>query len=260
MPRAKKATARVVCPRWLGEDVDVDHGRLERLLSSLHRTDHSASVLHRICVVCAEHPTIDGAGISQIRDGRHEVLAASDEHSEQVELLQVTCGEGPCLEVMTSSRPCFEPDLASSRARGRWPGFASAASAHGVVSAFAFPLLAGGVAVGALDVYSAHGALRSEQREDALLLADLAALAVDHVDGAPSVDGVALFAEPIEPWAHPAIVHQASGMVSERLTIDTDEALLRLRAVAFVTGRRVADVADDVVNRRMRIESWVDDG
>jgi hypothetical protein len=112
-----------------------------------------------------------------------------------------------------------------------------------------------------LDVYSARsGQLRPEQHADAILLADLAALAADHVDGDPSVDGVALFAEPTEPWAHPAIVHQASGMVSERLAVDTDEALLRLRAIAFVTGRRVADVADDVVNRRMQIESWADRG
>jgi len=256
----------MIVPVWsvldgLWEDADVDHIRLERLLSSLNRTDHHASVLHRICVVCAQHPTIDGAGISQIRDGRHEVLAASDAQSEQVELLQVACAEGPCLEVMTSSRPYMEPDLASLQARERWPGFAAAAAAQGVAAVFAFPLVAGGVALGALDVYSTHtGQLRSEQREDALLLADLAALAADQVDGAPTVDGVALFAEPIEPWAHPAIVHQASGMVSERLAIDTDEALLRLRAFAFVTGRRVADVADDVVNRRLRIEAWVVDG
>ena len=238
----------------------MDQGRLERLLSSLHHTDSSAPVLQRICLVCADHPTIGGAGISWIRDGRHEVMASSDPQSRQVELLQVRFAEGPCVDVVASSRPCLEPDLASRRARERWPSFASAAAAHGVAAAFAFPLLADGVALGALDVYATQtGQLSAERHEDAMLLADLAALTTLHAAHPSSVDGVALTAEPVEPWAYPGVVHQASGMVAERLTIGTDEAFLRLRALAFATGRHVDDVATDVVDRRLRIEAWDSD-
>jgi len=47
-------------------------------------------------------------------------------------------------------------------------------------------------------------------------------------------------------------VHQAAGMVSVQLRVTIGEALVRLRGHAFRTDRLLADVAGDVVNRRMR--------
>ena len=92
------------------------------------------------------------------------------------------------------------------------------------------------------------------------MLADLAALAVDESGPASQIAGVDVGAETPEPWAHSAIVHNATGMVSEQLDIEVDEALLRLRALAFVTGRTVSDVAHDIVDRQLLIESWTDHG
>jgi len=237
----------------------MDQRRLERLLTSLHNTDSSTSVLQRICVVCVDTTALDGVGVSRIVGGQHEMLAASDADAARVEMLQIELHQGPCLDVVASFRPSLEPDLTSPRAVDRWPGFARAALESGVAAAFAFPLMTGGVAIGALDVYSTRrGDMESDQVEDALLLADLAALAVDRLDTSTIVQGVELAAEPVEEWAHGAIVHNASGMVSEQLGVGVGEALLRLRAIAFATERRVAEVARDVVDRRMRIESWSD--
>jgi len=237
----------------------MDQRRLERLLTSLHNTDSSTSVLHRICVVCVDTTSLDGAGVSRISDGRHEMLVASDRAAEQLEMLQINLAEGPCRDVVSSFRPSREPDLASSHATQKWPHFAPAAIREGAAAAFAFPLITGGVAIGALDVYSSRrGDMGSEQVADALVLADLAALAVDPLLRPTSIAGVDLSSEAFEPWAHAAVVHNASGMVSEQLGIGVDEALLRLRAVAFAIERHVADVARDVVDRRLRIESWAD--
>jgi GAF domain-containing protein len=238
----------------------MDHRRLERLLSSLHATDGSSAVLDRICAVGVEGP-ISGAGVSRIVDGGHVSLAASDDRAQQVERLQVDFAEGPCLDAVHSFRPQFEPDLASPAAVTRWPRFASAARDHGVAAAFAFPLMTGGVAVGALDLYASRpGRLEAEQMRDALLLADLAALAVEPSAASATVAGVELSAEAVEPWMYSAVVHNASGMVSEQLGIGVDDALLRLRAVAFATDHSVAEVATDVVERRLRLESWAIDG
>jgi hypothetical protein len=41
-------------------------------------------------------------------------------------------------------------------------------------------------------------------------------------------------------------------MVREQLGVPIEEAFVRLRARAFASGRPVADVARDVVGRRMR--------
>jgi hypothetical protein len=239
----------------------MDQGRLERLLSALHRTDSSTSVLHRLCVVCADTTALDGAGVSRISAGRHEMIVASDSTAARVEMLQISLAEGPCIEVMASFHPSLEPDLTSLRARDRWPNFARAALDQGIAATFAFPLITGGVAIGALDVYSRQtGDMATDQVEDALILAHLAALAVDRLDVGSTIDGVDLSTEPAEPWAHAAVVHNATGMVSEQLGIDVHEALLRLRSVAFVTGRTVADISRDVVSRNFRIESWPHSG
>jgi AmiR/NasT family two-component response regulator len=49
-------------------------------------------------------------------------------------------------------------------------------------------------------------------------------------------------------------VDQAQGMVMVDLRISLAEALVRLRAHAFVEGRPVADVARDIVGGRLRLE------
>jgi hypothetical protein len=51
-----------------------------------------------------------------------------------------------------------------------------------------------------------------------------------------------------------AVVHQATGMVSVQLNTDLTVAFLRLRAHAYLTGRRMAQVASDVVERRLRFD------
>ena len=50
------------------------------------------------------------------------------------------------------------------------------------------------------------------------------------------------------------VVHEAAGMIAVQLAVPVPEALLRLRARAFSTGRVISDVAADVVARRLRFE------
>ena len=49
-------------------------------------------------------------------------------------------------------------------------------------------------------------------------------------------------------------VYQAQGMVMVDLGVGLAEALVRLRAHAFLEGRPLADVARDVVAGRLRLE------
>lgn len=237
----------------------LDPDRLDRLLSSLQQLDHASSALQRICVVCVDVTEMAGAGVSRITAGRHETLEATNPLAAEIERLQIVLAEGPCREVVASYKPSLEPDLSSPRAALRWPRFTPAALERGVAAAFAFPLITDGAAIGALDVYSDRpGAMRPERVEDSLILAGLAGLALERVNQPSSVAGVDLNAEPAEDWAYSAIVHNASGMVSEQLGIGVDEALIRLRAIAFATDRRVADVARHVVDRKLRLDAWSD--
>jgi transcriptional regulator with GAF, ATPase, and Fis domain len=237
----------------------VDQARLERLLAELDATEGSTSVLHRICVVCQRQTAVDGAGVTRLDHGTHELVIASDDQTAIVELLQLDLGEGPSIDSVRSFRRCHHADLASAEARALWPRFADAATQNGIAAAFAMPLLAGGVAVGSLGMYRRRtGELGVEQSADAEGLAELAALAVEKLDARTHIADLGISVESIAAWAYPAIVHNASGMVAEQLGIDVDHALLRLRALAFVRGCSVTYLARGVVQRDVQIEAWSD--
>jgi GAF domain-containing protein len=235
----------------------VGEQRLDRLLAALHRTDGARSVLERICAVSVDAVGADGAGVSRFTAGGHVMAAASDPGAAQVEGLQVELSEGPCVTACETGHPFLEPDLRSSAALARWPRFAPAALDHGVAAVFAFPMAGPKRPIGALDLYvRRRGDLDADRYEDAVMLADLASLASASAVGDARIPNSDAVSEAAEPWAHPAVVHQASGMVSVQLGIDTDASLLRLRAYAFVNGRRLVDVAAAVVERRLRLDAW----
>ena len=122
----------------------------------------------------------------------------------------------------------------------------------GVRAVFGFPLRAGAVHLGALNLYrDLPGPLTSDQQADALVMADVVARWVLEVQAGAPLDTVA---EELEAGAdfHFA-VHNAAGIVSVQEGTSVAEALIRLRAFAFSSDRPLADVAQDVIARRVRL-------
>jgi hypothetical protein len=117
---------------------------------------------------------------------------------------------------------------------------------------FGFPLRVGTVRLGALNLYRDYpGPLGGDQHADALVVADLAARWVLEAQAGASFGMVA---EELEAGANfHFVVHNAAGMVSVQEGISVTEALIRLRAFAFSNDRLLADVAEDVVARRLRL-------
>lgn len=105
--------------------------------------------------------------------------------------------------------------------------------------------------LGALTLHQTRaGGLSDAQHADALTLADLVMQVV--VARQAGADPGAL-AEGLEPLATGrAEIHQAAGMISVQLSVSVADALVRLRARAFRDGRPLADLAADVVARRIR--------
>ena len=85
-----------------------------------------------------------------------------------------------------------------------------------------------------------------------LVLADLAARWVLEAQAGASPGTVA---EELETGAdfHFA-VHNAAGIVSVQQQISITEALIRLRAYAFSNDRLLANVAEDVIAHRLRLQ------
>ncbi|MGZ5399670.1 MAG: GAF and ANTAR domain-containing protein [Nocardioides sp.] len=209
-------------------------------------------LLQRVCRAAARDLPATGVGVSVLSDrGDLMTAAASSATSVLVEELQFTLGEGPCIAAYESRSPVLVPDL-SALASTTWPGYAPAAHRHGVRAVFAFPLLVGGSRIGALDVYRDQtGDLMEPAFSRALAFAEVAMQGL--VEAGQSLEGVTSLLS--DGPGTRLEVYQAQGMVMVQLGVRPDEALGRLRAYAYAHERRLSDVADDVIGRRLQMES-----
>ena len=170
--------------------------------------------------------------------------------SAMLDDLQYTLGEGPSVDAYALGQPVLEPDLANPAAP-RWLAFTGPAVDAGVRAVFAFPLGVGSVRLGALSLHAGFpGELSEDQHADALVTAEIAAEAVLAMQAGTWADRLAVELE--DGSNLQSLVHQAAGMVSAQLDVTVAEALVRLRAHAFGDQRLLADVATEVVSRRLR--------
>lgn len=226
--------------------------QLEALLAA-SGDGEDTSRMSLICGLCVTELSVSGAGatvLSHVRDGNGSgpdrgLVHASSTVSAALEDLQLTVGEGPCLDTFESGGPVLVPDLAE--AVTRWPGFTPGARDLGAAAVFSFPLQIGVVRLGSIDLYrDRKGSLTQAQLSDALILADLATYAVvQGLDGHSTEDLSWLDDAHIE-------VHQAAGMVQVQLNTTTDVALMRLRGYAYTHDLPVRIVAQQVVARTLR--------
>ena len=226
--------------------------RQRRILAALSIGGAGASSA-RLCDASVDLVGVTGCGVMLMSgDMPRGSLCATDEVSHLIEDLQFELGEGPCVEACELDRVVLEPDLADPVVP-RWFAFTPPAVQAGARALFAFPMRVGTVRLGAMNLYRDRpGPLSDDQHADALVMADVAAQWVLDVQATAAPEAVA---EALERGAdfHLA-VHNAAGMVSVQLDISVTEALVRLRAYAFATGRLLGDIADEVVARRLRIE------
>jgi hypothetical protein len=209
--------------------------------------------LKRLCRAAARALPASGVGLSLMdRDGFTGVVAASDDMATIIEEMQFTLGEGPCHEAYATRRPVLVPNLAKSGSN-RWPTYAAAAADRAVGAVFSFPLQVGAAQLGALDVYQRQaGPLEGESLAQALTFAEAAAGFL--IDGQAGLEG-----DQVDPGLEEELqggyqVHQAQGMIMVMLGVDCTEALVRLRAYAFAEERRLSEVVQDILSRKLRLE------
>jgi hypothetical protein len=202
---------------------------------------------------------VDAAAISLVFDGASSgTLGSSGAPARTYDELQFTLGEGPCLDSVSFRSPVLVADLADPD-EARWPIYGPALLSHQIRGVFAMPVLVAGEHVGALDLFRAlPGRLDENHLAGAIVAAELA--------GVPLLDVMNddLLAAVNDPesnaWAElralsRAEVSQATGMLVAQLGVEPAEALVRLRAHAYATGRSSTDVARDILDRRLRLEA-----
>lgn len=223
--------------------------------------------LQQVCVVTVHVVGVDGAGVTVMGsveaglDGHRDQLAATGGLARRLEDLQLTAGEGPCLDAFREGRPVLIPDLAGES--GRWLGFGPEAVGAGAAAVFSLPLQVGAIRLGTFDLHRrTAGPLTDEQLADALAMATLATealLELAEQDGPPDPGGGREVAAGWLPDVH-ADVHAASGMVSAQTGSDVRSALLRIRAHAFGSGEPIHEVARRIIDRDLTFPLPDDNG
>jgi hypothetical protein len=215
-----------------------------------------------VCAIASESVQPGGAWVAAARNGEPDfVMFVTDPVCERLSELQLTLGEGPCHDVLASAAPVLTADLGDVESGRRWPAFASEALGHGAAAVFAFPLVVGAIRAGVMGLYRrSAGPLADGQLGDLLILADAATLLLlDAADGATATaggngNGRWLDGQSPDLAMHRAEIDQATGMLTVQLGVPVAEAFARLRAYAYTQDRRLADVARDIVARRLRLD------
>ena len=213
----------------------------------------------RLCEACVLLFDIDAAAISLVFDGANSgTLGSSGAPARVYDELQFTLGEGPCLDSVTLRAPVLVADLADPD-DARWPVYGPAMLYHQIRGVFAMPVVVAGEYVGALDLFRAQpGRLEDDRLAGAIVAAEVAGIPLLDVMNADLEAGVN---DPnSNAWTElhalsRVEVSQATGMLVAQLGVEPAEALVRLRAHAYATGRSSTDVARDILDRRLKLEA-----
>jgi hypothetical protein len=224
-----------------------------------------------VCTAAVAALPVGGAGVSAMSRGRaSHPLCSTDSVSQQLEELQLTLGEGPCVDAFVLGSSVLCTDLLAGELQWHWTVFADAALEAGARAVFAFPLQIGAISPGVLDLYSNSSVeLDADEVADAMAFADTATLllldagisetGVPSDTGASGTDVAGTDLPDAAPFddlgGYRAEIDQATGILMVQLGVGVEEAFVRLRARAYARGTRISVVAADVVAHRLRFPS-----
>lgn len=227
---------------------DDDRAILGDSLGASWRHGPAADRVAELCASCVRGSEVDGGGLSvSTSSGTGVALYFTDAIASTIEDLQLTLGEGPCVDAAASGFPVLIADLLdpSGGIGRRWPLFQDEASRIGVAAVFAFPIRIGAIGLGTLDLFRrSPGPLHDPQLAQALSGVDALGTALLDFDAY----------HPGKDLLGPRmVVHQAAGVAMVQLETTIEEAMARLRATAYAEDVSINALAADVVSGRRRL-------
>jgi GAF domain len=226
-----------------------------------------------VCETVTRLAGVDGAAVAVFApSATRELVYATDALAQQIDDLQFTLGEGPCLEAYHSGSLQSCPRLDEGPQVDLWPSFCGGATELGVRAIFAFPVLAPDSALGVLELYRrSSGNLEVGQLESArvcaiaiadTLMQNWSAHLSWTIDAVAAIEAISTDPDGVSDSSDQfsrARVYIASGMVAVQLGVSADEGLDRLRAHTYAQGRPINEVAADIMARRLSLRDFRDD-
>ena len=231
----------------------VDRQLLARTVAELRATvPEDGDLLARLGRVVESTRTVvgvDGAGLTLVHDdGQPRWVAVSDAAMELLEQIQHDFGEGPCLAAFTQDRVVAVEDLQSERVWDRIAAVVGQLQVRGVLSV---PVRLVDQPVGTLDVYATRPRAWSTGEVEALgalavVTAELVSTAVELANRELEV------AQLRQALASRIWIEQAKGVLVVTRGVDADQAFQQLRRQARSSSRKLADLAQEVVQEAQR--------
>ncbi|GGN28932.1 transcriptional regulator [Lentzea pudingi] len=207
-------------------------------------------VLQQLVEHCVELLDASAAGLMlSDQHGGLRVVAYSSAQTRMLELFQLQASEGPCLECVHTGAPVLVADLTT--ATQRWPRFAPLAAETGFASVHAVPMRLRRETIGALNLFRREtGSLTEEDILVARALADSATIGILQERAIRRSEVVT---EQLQTALNSRVViEQAKGVLAFAGNLEMEQAFQVLRGYARNGGRRLADVAREVVGGELR--------
>jgi hypothetical protein len=225
------------------------HDLWRRLGGDGPETDNLWDRVSTLCEMVRQHAHVDAVAASVSCRGWGATVA-TDQWAEQLEDYQHTVGEGPGPEVSRSGLAVLVPDVLTRR--NRWPIFTERATASGLAAVFAVPVPdAHSNPIGTLTLYRrTTGPLSTAELRHTAVMAGFTAKLVELDD------------DPADPQAlnsRRATMAAATELLATRHAITRDDALVLLRAHAYVQDRPPHRIAEAVVDQALWRTSLDDD-
>nr|WP_218891718.1 GAF and ANTAR domain-containing protein [Actinomycetospora corticicola] len=176
------------------------------------------------------------------RGGTVESHAPSSPVVNDLDQLQNSLGEGPCLDSIWEEQRIVVDDMGA--AQDRWPRYASAAAERGIGSLMSFQLFAERGSAGALNLYSSRSHVFDQGTADVGRLFAAQAALVLH--GAQRIQGLHVALESRD------VIGQAKGVLMERFGTGQARAFAMLVESSQHTNMKLATVAEWIVTETER--------
>lgn len=208
----------------------------------------------------------DGGGLAvlNVSSKSRELMYVTDDLAERIDELQFVIGEGPCLDAYLSGDPRTAADLASEGSLARWPAFAREAGGAGASAIFAYPVRSGSSSIGVLEFYRyASGPLKEQEHRAALQYAEVLGTVLNAawrglLDGTDELEADYYARVGSPPGLNRWHLHVAAGMVAEQLGVSVSDAIDRVRAFTYASGRRLVEISDAILARRVTLPGRLD--
>lgn len=208
-------------------------------------------LLHTLVEECVGLVETDAGGL-MLADplGELQLVASSSEQADFVEVMQLTAGDGPCVDCFMTGTAVAVADI--DKSGEQWPAFRTAALGQGFRSLYATPLRLRGKIIGTINLFSTSvGELNSRDAAVVQALADVATISIMQER---LVRESNIVAEQLQRALDSRVlIEQAKGVISQLGSMDMEDAFQALRSYARRNNLSLRLVAEAVTDRTIDI-------